>query len=181
MRLDGWEDAPVPGSDSLIEVQRLQVLRSLHVLTSPPRPELEEICRRAQDRFQVPVALVTIVSQDRQIVKARAGTDLQETSRPDAFCDHLIRADEVLVVPGARLDPRFAANPLVTGEPFIRFYAGAPLIYMRDIRLGGLCVLDTRPRVFTPEEQAALAEMADEVMGCFLEQELDRFSDALRG
>ncbi|TNC49550.1 GAF domain-containing protein [Rubellimicrobium rubrum] len=147
----------------------------------PPPPELEEICRRAQGRFGVAMALVTIVTQDRQIVKARAGTDLQETSRPDAFCDHLIRSDEVLVVPDTRLDPRFAANPLVTGEPFVRFYAGAPLIYMRDIRLGGLCVLDTRPRGFTPDQKAALAEMADEVMVCILEQELDRFSDALRG
>ena len=81
-------------------------------------------------------------------------------------------------MPDATQDPRFAANPLVTGEPFIRFYAGAPLIYMRDIRLGGLCLLDTKPREFTPGEQAELAEMADEVMLVILEQEMDRFSEA---
>ena len=126
------------------------------------------------------VSLVTIVTADRQIVRAEVGTDLKETSRPDAFCDHLIRSDDVLVVRDAREDSRFAANPLVTGEPFFRFYAGAPLIYMRDIRLGGLCVLDTQPREFGPDEQAELAEMADEVMFSILEQEMDRFSDALR-
>ena len=181
MRLDCWEDAPVPGLDHHLEFQRLQVLQGLHLLTSLPGPELEEVCRRAQERFQVVMALVTIVTQDQQLVRAGVGTDLQKTSRPDAFCDHLIRSDEVLVVPDATKDPRFAANPLVTGAPFVRFYAGAPLLYMRDIRLGGLCVLDTQPREFTLEQQAELIEMADEVMVCILEQEMDRFSDALRG
>ena len=180
MRLDCWEDASVPGLDHHLEFQRLQVLQSLHVLTSPPRPELEELCRRARARFQVAMALVTIVTQDRQIVRAGVGTDLKETSRPDAFCDHLIRADEVLVVPDTTQDPRFAANPLVTGEPFIRFYAGAPLIYMRDIRLGGLCLLDTRARDLSLEERAVLAYMAEEVMMLLIENELDRFSDALK-
>ncbi len=123
---------------------------------------------------------MTIVTGDRQIVRAGVGTDLRETSRPDAFCDHLIRADKVLVVSDARQDPRFAANPLVTGEPFLRFYAGAPLIYMRNIRLGGLCVLDTQTREFTSDERAELAEMADEVMFSILEQEMNRFSDTLR-
>lgn len=129
----------------------------------------------------MPMALVTIVTGDRQIVRSRVGTDLQGTSRPDAFCDHLIRTDAVLVVPDATRDPRFVTNRLVTGEPFVRFYAGAPLIYMRDIRLGGLCVLDTQPRAFTSDEQDELANMADEVMVCIFEQEMDRFSDAMRG
>jgi GAF domain-containing protein len=171
----------VSGLDRRLEFQRTEVLRSLHALTSPAPPALEEICRRARDRFQVAMALVTIVTGDRQVVRARTGTDLQGTSRPDAFCDHLIRTDEVLVVPDATQDPRFAANPLVTGEPFIRFYAGAPLNYMHDIRLGGLCVLDTKPRAFTRDEQADLADMADEVMTCILEQEMERFSRAMRG
>lgn len=181
MRLDCWEDASVPNLDHHLEFQRLQVLQSLHLLTSRPGPKLEEVCRYAQDRFQVAMALVTIVTGDRQIVRAGVGSGWHETSRPDAFCNHLIRADEVLVVPDTTQDPRFAANALVTGEPFIRFYAGAPLIYMRDIRLGGLCVLDTTPREFTSDEQAELADMADEVMVCILEQEMTCFSDALRG
>lgn len=167
--------------DRRLEVQRLQVVQSLYLLNAPPRPALEEVCRRAQERFQVAMALVTVVTADRQLVSARVGTDLKETSRPDAFCDHLIRSDEVLVVPDATQDPRFASNPLVTGAPFIRFYAGAPLIYMRDVRLGGLCVLDTMPRELTPGDQADLAAMADDVMVCILEEEMKRLSDALRG
>lgn len=169
------------GLDHRLEFQRTQVLRSLHALTSPASPALEEICGRARDRFQVAMALVTIVTGDRQVVRARMGTDLQGTSRPDAFCDHLIRTDDVLVVPDATQDHRFAANPLVTGAPFIRFYAGAPLIYMPDIRLGGLCVLDPTPRTFMRDEQTKLAEMANEVMFYILEQEMDHISDALRG
>ena len=140
------------GLDHRLEFQRLQVLQSLHLLTSPPAPALEEICRRAQERFQMPMALVTIVTGDRQIVRSRVGTDLQGTSRPEAFCDHLIRTDAVLVVPDATRDPRFVTNRLVTGEPFVRFYASAPLIHMRDIRLGGLGLLGTKPREFTPDE-----------------------------
>ena len=170
----------MPGSDHVLEFQRLQILHGLHLDTGPAWPELDEICRRAQERFEVAMALVSIVTRDRQIVKARVGTDLRETSRPDAFCDHVIRADEVLVVPDATQDPRFAANPLVTGEPFICFYAGAPLIYMRDVRLGGLCVLDTKPRQFSPDERAELASMADEVMLCILVEEMDHFSEAMK-
>ncbi len=110
------------------------------------------------------MALVTIVTQDQQLVRAGVGTDLQKTSRPDAFCDHLIRSDEVLVVPDARQDPRFAANPLVTGPPFIRFYAGAPLIYLQQIRFGALCLLDPEPRGFSLGDRAELTLMADEVV-----------------
>ena len=122
------------------------------------------------------VALVTIVTADRQIVRAGVGTDLKETPRPDAFCDHLIRADEVLVVPDTTQDPRFAANPLVTGEPFIRFYAGAPLIYRRDIHLGGFCLLDPQPRKLSAEEQTKLTNLAEEAMICIFEQVFDRFT-----
>jgi GAF domain-containing protein len=113
-------------------------------------------------------------------VKARVGTEFEGSSRPDAFCDHLIRSDEVLVVADARLDPRFVANPLVTGEPFIRFYAGAPLIYMRDVRLGGLCLLDTKPRHLSVSDQAELVGMADEVMMLIVQHEMDQLGDALR-
>jgi GAF domain-containing protein len=126
------------------------------------------------------MVLVTVVDRERQIVKARVGTDFAGSSRPDAFCDHLIRSDEVLVVEDARQDPRFTENPLVTGEPFIRFYAGAPLIYMQDIRLGGLCLLDTQPRELTPLDRAELAVMADDVMMSILEAEMNRLGDGLR-
>jgi GAF domain-containing protein len=109
---------------SHLEFQRLQVLQSLHLLDTSAMPMLENVCRQVQERFDVEMVLVTVVDRERQVVKARVGTGFEGSPRPDAFCDHLIRSDEVLVVPDARRDPRFAANPLVTGEPFIRFYAG---------------------------------------------------------
>ncbi len=170
----------MPDPERALEVQRLQILQSLHLLATPLLPQVETFCGRVQQHFGVEMVLVTVVDRDRQIVKARVGTDFEGSLRPDAFCDHLIRSDEVLVVPDARQDPRFAANPLVTGAPFIRFYAGAPLIYMRDVRLGGLCLLDTKPRNLNAAEQAELAEMAEEVMILIIENELDRFSGALR-
>ncbi len=177
----GWlKDAPVPPLDPALECQRLQVLRSLNLLAAAELPQVDAFCARVQEHFGVEVVLVTVVDRERQIVKARVGTDFEGSSRPDAFCDVLIQSDEILVVPDARDDPRFAANPLVTGPPFIRFYAGAPLIYMRDIRLGGICLLDTRPRDFTSDEQAELADHAEEVMILLIEHELDRFSNALK-
>jgi GAF domain-containing protein len=166
--------------DPALEFQRLQVLRSLHLLAVAELPLVDAFCGRVQERFGVEMVLVTVVDRERQIVKSRVGTNFQGSSRPDAFCDHLIQSDEVLVVPEARQDPRFETNPLVTGAPFIRFYAGAPLIYMRDIRLGGLCLLDTRPREFAANDRAELSDMAEEVMILLIEHELDRFSDALK-
>ena len=166
--------------DPRLEFQRLQVLRNLHLLGTSSIPELDELCEQVQERFGVGMVLVTVVDRERQIVKARVGTDFAGSSRPDAFCDHLIRSDEALVVPDAQRDPRFASNPLVTGAPFIRFYAGAPLIYMQDIRLGGLCLLDTNPRDFTPLDEAALVQMADQAMLLIIEQEMERLGQALR-
>lgn len=163
-----------------LEFQRLQVLRSLHLLDTSSMLMLEDVCVQVQERFGVEMVLVTIVDRERQIVKARVGTGFEGSPRPDAFCDHLIRSDDVLVVPDAHQDRRFAENPLVMGAPFIRFYAGAPLIYMQDIRLGGLCLLDTRPRDLTPLERAELAVMADEVMMLILQHEMDRLGDALK-
>jgi GAF domain-containing protein len=104
------------------------------------------------------MALVTLIDREVQIIKARAGTDLEETPRSLAFLRLHHRSDDVLVVRDARTDPRFAANPLVTGEPFIRFYAGAPLIYRESIRLGALCLTDPQPRGFTPGDKPSLQQ-----------------------
>ena len=122
------------------------------------------------------VALVTLIEREQQIIKASAGTSLEATLRSDAFCDHLLRSDDVLVVPDAREDPRFAANPHVTGEPFIRFYAGAPLIYMCEVHLGGFCLLDPAPRQLSAAEKADLANLAEEAMICIFEQVFDRLA-----
>lgn len=160
-----------------LEFQRLQVLRGTGLLTSATPLEFEEICAQAREQFRVAMALVTLIDRDLQIIKARVGTTLEQTPRSDAFCDYTIRADGVFVVPDTTKDPRFASNPLVTGEPFVRFYAGAPLIYLRQLRLGALCLLDPRPREFTLGDKAELALMAEEVVSVIVEREFnDKFS-----
>jgi GAF domain-containing protein len=174
------EDPLTPGFDRPLEYRRIQALQDLHLLSEPAAPALRDLCQHAQERFGVAAVLVTLIDTDRQIIKVGVGTDLEQTPRPDAFCDHLLWSDKVLVVPDARQDDRFATNPLVKGKPFIRFYAGAPLIFMRDVRLGGFCLLDTRPRDFTDREQAELADFAEEAMICIIEQELDRFAPGPR-
>jgi len=173
-------DTLTPSFDRPLEYRRVQALQDLHLLSEPAAPALRDLCQLAQERFGVAAALVTLIDTDRQIIKVGVGTDLEQTPRPDAFCDHLLWSDKVLVVADAREDDRFAAIPLVTGEPFIRFYAGAPLIFVRDIRLGGFCLLDTMPRNFTDQDQAELADLAEEAMICIIEQELDRFAPGPR-
>jgi GAF domain-containing protein len=157
--------------DAPSEFARLQALHATGLLDAPPPPEFAAICQEARERFQVPIALVTLIDRDRQVIAARQGTTLEGTPRSDAFCDWTIRGGEVLVVPDARLDPRFAANPLVTGEPFIRFYAGAPLTYLRGIRLGALCLIDSRPRDLSLGERAELQALADEVVALIAARE----------
>jgi GAF domain-containing protein len=97
--------------------------------------------------FSAPIALVSLVDRDKQIVKARVGLNICETSRNVSFCAHaIVEREDVLVIPDARKDPRFASNPLVTGSPFIRFYAGAPLIGFAGQPFGTLCIIDRKPR-----------------------------------
>jgi GAF domain-containing protein len=153
------------------EFARLQVLHETGLLRAPPPPEFQAICQEAQERFGMAMALVTLIDRDWQVISAGVGCDLDRTSRSVAFCDWTIRADEILVVPDARQDPRFAENPLVTGDPFIRFYAGAPLIYLQRIRLGALCIIDFRPRDFSLGDRAELAALADRVVAVIAERE----------
>lgn len=149
-------------------------MRESGLLTASASPELDEICRQAKAHFQVAMALVTLIDREVQIVKARVGTDLESTPRSVAFCDYTIRTDDVFVVPDATKDERFASNPLVTGEPFVRFYAGAPLVYQRQIRLGALCLLDPVPREFSLGDRAELTLMAEEAVSIIAAQEIAR-------
>lgn len=158
---------------ALLEIQRLQAIDGSGLLAAPAPPELEEICLRAKARFQVAMALVTLVTKDRLIIKARVGTSFEELPRRGQFCEHTICSDAVFVVADAMRDPRFALNPAVAGEPLIRFYAGAPLIYFRRLRLGSLCLLDPTPRPFLPDDQAELAQMAGEAASALVMQEID--------
>lgn len=147
------------------EKRRLSALRALGVLDTPPEPELDAITMLAADRFEAPIALISLVDEDRQWFKSRVGLEVEQTDRSVAFCGYTIQTDEVLAVLDARADARFCTNPLVTGEPSIRFYAGTPLILSSGERVGSLCVIDTEPHAkFSDRDCRSLRLMARQVV-----------------
>ncbi len=146
--------------DPRAEERRLRALLALEIITSGPDPVMDQICALASDMFDVPVALVTLLDEKHQWFKATCGLDADRMPREQAFCNHTILSDEVLVVPDARSDDRFASNPFVTGAPHVCFYAGAPLRLEPGIRPGALCIIDSKPRSFTARDQHRLAQLA---------------------
>jgi two-component system, sensor histidine kinase len=148
-----------------VERERLAALRSYEVLDTPPEAAFDRITLLAADLFSTPMAAVTLLDAERQWLKSRVGIEAEETPRKVAFCDHAIRGDDVMVVPDATLDPRFADNPLVLDGPRIRFYAGAPLKLNSGLKLGALCVIDTKPRAgLSDEETRRLTTLAQVVV-----------------
>lgn len=149
---------PVPFQDP----DRLAELRNLDILDTAPDPEFDRITRLAAFAMGAPVAVVTLVDEDRQWFKSCFGLDVTETPREIAFCAHTIMSDALLVVPDASKDARFENNPLVTEAPHIRFYAGAPIVSENGFRLGSVCVVDFEPRPMPdPEALQALQDLAD--------------------
>ncbi len=147
------------------EKTRLEVLRSFDVLDTPPEAAFERAVALAVRLFRAPIALVSLVDEQRQWFKACIGLDVRQTDRRLSFCAYAILGDGVFIVPDATLDERFSDNPLVTGEPGIRFYAGAPLTTAEGVKLGSLCVIDTVPRDdFSLEDRCALEALAATVM-----------------
>lgn len=128
------------------ERERLAELTRYHVLDTAPEQVFDDTVQLARSLFGVATSVVSLVDDERQWFKARVGLDACETGRDEAFCTYAILRDDVMVVPDARADERFAANPLVTGAPFIRFYAGAPLKTPAGYNIGTLCVFDPEPR-----------------------------------
>ena len=143
------------------EFERLRALDATRVLDSLPDPLYDDCAKLASMLCATPIALVSLIDRDRQWFKAREGLDATQTPRDQAFCDHAIRTPGSLMeVPDATLDPRFADNPLVTGEPHIRFYAGMPLVTADGHALGTLCVIDHTPRQLDSAQREALARLA---------------------
>lgn len=128
------------------EKRRLQALRRYGVLDTPPEPAFDRIANLARALFGTPTALVSLVDETRQWFKARPGFDQADTPRDWAFCAYTILSDDPLLIPDAAEDPLFARNPLVTGGPRIRFYAGAPIVTRGGLRLGSVCVASPEPR-----------------------------------
>ncbi|MCX7228525.1 MAG: ATP-binding protein [Burkholderiales bacterium] len=146
---------PIPSD----EAERLAVLRGLGILDTPPDPALDELTRLAADVLGTPIALVSLVDEDRQWFKSRVGLAATQTPRCDAFCAHAIAQEGLFVVADAWADPRFASNPLVRGDPFIRFYAGVPM-RVEGRSVGTLCVIDRQARTLSDRERSALERIA---------------------
>lgn len=156
-------DTPAFGGNEFL---RLQALRSYDVLDTAPETDFDDVAALAARLCDTPTALISLVDADRQWFKARIGLDALETPRSTSFCDRAMTGSDVMVVPDATLDARFADNALVTGPPYIRFYAGAPLVSSDGYPLGSLCVIDYRPRLrgLTPLQVEALTVLARQVM-----------------
>ncbi|HAS6357205.1 TPA: sensor domain-containing diguanylate cyclase [Vibrio vulnificus] len=142
------------------EPQRIADLHSLHILDTVAEERFDRVTRLARRLFDVPIALVSLVDEDRQWFKSCFGLDVSETDRDISFCGHAILGADTLIVEDASQDARFADNPLVTGAPHIRFYAGVPLFYEDKSCLGTLCIIDTKPRTLNEEERLDLIDLA---------------------
>lgn len=158
-----------PAPKPAFEPERLAELHGLNVLDTPPEKRFDRLAALAADIFYVPIALVSLVDDDRQWFKAKCGLTAESTSRDDAFCAHAILEEEMLVVEDTENDTRFAQNPLVVGAPYIRFYAGAVVRGPTGQPLGTLCVIDTLPRQFGDINRRRLKLMAE-----LVEAELER-------
>jgi excisionase family DNA binding protein len=152
----------MPGAGSALpgnEHARLQALRATGLLDSEAEAVFDRLTWLAAQVTACPVALLSLVTARRQWFKSRVGLDLPQTARENAFCSHTIAQDGPLIVPDTLLDARFRHNPLVTGAPHLRFYAGFPLTDARGLRLGALCVMDREPRLLRERELRALGEL----------------------
>jgi len=143
------------------ESARLEALRKLGVLDTPAEERFDRLTRMAQAFFNVPIALVSLVDEKRQWFKSCLGLPLSESPRENSFCGHAIMSDELFVVEDASHDPLFASHPLVTGEPGIRFYAGAPLSLSDGYKVGVFCIIDTAPRSLNREQKRILRDIGN--------------------
>ncbi len=151
--------APLPEN----EAERLNALYVCRILDTPPEPEFDDVILLAAQICGVPQAAVSLIDTDRQWFKSILGLDAVQTPRDVAFCAHTILQPDLLLVPDAHADPRFSDNPLVTGAPSIRFYAGMPLTTSDGLALGSLCVIDQKPRHLSVHQQTALRVLGNQI------------------
>jgi serine/threonine protein kinase len=152
---EGFCSIPVPAD----EEKRLAALRRYRILDTDPEQGFDDLTSLASYVCGTPIALITLVDADRQWFKSKVGLSMRQTSRSISFCGHTILGKDVLLVPDALADQRFAGSPLVSCDPHVRFYAGIPLVAPDGHALGALCVMDREPRHLTPEQLTALATL----------------------
>ena len=171
---------PIPEDEDA----RLRAVRSFDILDTEPEDSFDDLVQLASAICEAPISTVTIIDRDRQWFKAMIGVDKRESSREVSFCAHTVANKRQLIVADAQADPRFASNPAVQGEPWIRFYAGSPLVTESGQVVGTICVIDRVPRELTEFQSEALGALARQTMR-LLElrrqthemQELDRVKD----
>ena len=154
----------VPLLREVNETERLEALHSYQVLDTDPEQALNDLVQLSAFICGTPISLISLIDDERQWFKARTGVDVLQTPREYSFCQYAMRANDVYEVPDMAADARFANNPLVIGDPHIRFYAGAPLLTPEGQPLGTLCALDTMPRQLSPDQREALRVLARQVM-----------------
>ncbi|GCB02859.1 sensor domain-containing diguanylate cyclase [Ralstonia sp. SET104] len=160
--------APIPHN----EAERLASLQDMLLLSTPDEELFDRVTRTTKRVFDAPIVLVSLIDAQRQWFKSCVGLGARETPRDISFCGHAVAADQMLVIPDTMADPRFADNPLVTGAPHIRFYAGRPVKNLAGYAVGTLCVIDQKPRAFDQTERKLLDDLASWVESGFREREL---------
>jgi serine/threonine-protein kinase len=170
-------EAPIPAD----EETRLALLKACRIIYTPSEQAFDDVARLAADLCGTEIALITLVDADRQWFKARVGVEQTSTARDLSFCGHCINDRHPMVIEDTLLDPRFADNPLVTGEPHLRFYAGVPLLVDQGSSVGALSVADRAPRIISPRQVASLERLAAQVSRELrLRRDLDRVSNSMR-
>ncbi|MEV6300630.1 GAF domain-containing sensor histidine kinase [Actinoplanes sp. NPDC051861] len=163
--------------DGVYERRRLSVLRGYHILDTPAETDFDDIVALAAQLCGTPISSISLIDEHRQWFKARVGLDASESDRASSFCGRAMYGDDVTQIPDARLDQHYATSPMVTGEPYIRFYAGAPLISPHGEPLGTLCVADPEPGMLSPAQQHGLRALARHVVS---QLELRRYARDIR-
>ena len=150
------KEAPIPKD----EFKRIASVYALDLLDTPPEERFGQLTRCATLIFHVPISTLTIVDATREWFKSCQGLDKTEGDRAISFCGHALVEDEILVIPDTTKDERFADNPMVTGQPHIKFYAGVPIMSVDGVRIGVFCIKDTKPREFPKEDVEILQGLA---------------------
>ena len=148
------------GPTSTDEQERVAALHELCILDTPTEERFDRLVRFIKQKLQMPIALISLVDTNRQWFKTCLGLPISETSRDASFCAYTILGEEILIIPDATKDERFADNPFVTGPPFIRFYVGCPLHELQGHKIGTLCLIDRLPRQLDEQQLQHLRRIA---------------------